>query len=160
MKLPAIIKLMASLGLTFCAAAAGSLFTTRGAITGWYANLNKPFFTPPNGLFGPVWTVLYILMAVSAWLVWQKGLDKSAVRIALALYLVQLVLNALWTPIFFGLQMPLPALVEILLLWFAILAATLVFARVSMMAALLLMPYILWTTFAVALNASIWVLNR
>ena len=94
MKPVAIIKLVASLGLTFCAAAAGSLFTSRGGICEWYAHANKPFFTPPDRFFGPVWTALYILMAVSAWLIWQKGLDKSAVRIALAPYLVQLVMNA------------------------------------------------------------------
>jgi tryptophan-rich sensory protein len=93
MKPGAIIKLVASFSLTFCAAT-GSLFTTHGATSEWYAKLNKPLFTPPGWLFGPVWTALYILMAVSAWLIWQKGLDKSAVGIALTPYLVQLVMNA------------------------------------------------------------------
>jgi tryptophan-rich sensory protein len=85
-------------------ATSGPLFTTRSAITRWYANLDKPFFTPPDWLFGPVWTTLYVLMSVSAWLIWKEGLAKTAVRVALALYLVQLVLNALWTPIFFGID--------------------------------------------------------
>jgi len=160
MKPRAFIKPIACFGLTFFAAAAGSLSTAGGAVSQWYAHLNKPFFSPPDWLFGPVWTALYALMAVSAWLVWKKGLDKSPVKIALALYLVQLVLNALWSPIFFGLQMPLLALVEILLLWLAIAAATVAFAKVSMTAALLLIPYVLWTAFAVVLNASIWLLNR
>ncbi|MHC4154239.1 MAG: TspO/MBR family protein [Planctomycetota bacterium] len=155
MKPGAIIKLVASFGLTFCASAAGSLLTARGAIY-----LNKPFFTPLDRFFGPVWTTLYFLMAVSPWLIWKKGFHKSPVKIALALYLVQLVLNALWTPIFFGLQLPLLALVEILLLWLAILAAILAFAKVSMTAALLLTPYILWTAFAAVLNVSIRLLNR
>lgn len=160
MKPGAFMKLIACFGLTFCAAAGGSLFTAAGAVSQWYEHLKRPFYAPPDWLFGPVWTALYALMAVSAWLIWKKGLDKSRVRIALALYLVQLVLNALWSPIFFGLQMPLLALVEILLLWLAIVAATAAFAKVSTTAALLLMPYILWTTFAVVLNASIWLLNR
>jgi tryptophan-rich sensory protein len=104
MKPGAIIKLVASFGLTFCAAA-GSLFTARGATSEWYAKLHKPFFTPLDRLFGPVWTALYILMAVSAWLIWKKGPDKSPARIALALYLVQLVVNVLWTPILFGIDL-------------------------------------------------------
>ncbi len=159
MKLAIFIKLVICLGLTFSAAFLGSLFT-RNAISDWYAPLNKPFFTPPDWLFGPVWTVLYLLMALSAFLVWQKGLDNSAVKIALALYLVQLILNALWTPLFFGLKMPLVAFIEILILWVAIVLTIIASARVSMPAGLLLLPYIVWTSFAAVLNCSLWLLNR
>ena len=159
MKVTMVVKLVVCLALTFSAALLGSLFT-RNVVGDWYANLNKPFFTPPGWLFGPVWTALYVLMAVSAAMVWDKGLDKAAVRIALALFLVQLILNGLWTPLFFGLKMPLLALVEILLLWVAIGLTILAFARVSLVAAVLLLPYILWTCFAAVLNLFIWLLNR
>jgi len=155
-----LTKLVASFGLTFAAPLIGSLFTTREAISDWYAGLNRPFFTPPAWLFGPVWTILYALMALSAFIIWQKGLGSAAVKIALGLYIAQLALNALWTPLFFGLQMPLLAFVEILLLWLAILGTIWAFSTVSTPAALLLMPYLLWTTFAAVLNGSIWLLNR
>jgi len=159
MKLTIVIKLIICLALTFSAALIGSLFT-RSAVTDWYATLNKPSFTPPDWLFGPVWAILYLLMAISAFIVWQKGLANLAVRIALILYLIQLILNALWSVIFFGLKLPLPAFIEILLLWSAIVFTILAFARVSVLAALLLVPYILWVSFAAVLNFSIWFLNR
>lgn len=160
MKLTALAKLMAAFGLSFSAALVGSLFTSRQAINTWYANLNKPSFTPPGWLFGPVWTALYALMAISAFLVWHKGLNYRAVRVALILFLVQLILNALWTPLFFGAKMPGLAFTEILLLWVTIALTILTFARVSRAAALLLVPYIAWVSFAAILNASIWLLNR
>jgi tryptophan-rich sensory protein len=157
-KLTIAIKFIVCLAVTFSAALSASLFT-RSALSEWYINLNKPFFTPPDWLFGPVWTVLYLLMALSALLVWNKGLTNAVVRIALVLYLLQLILNFLWTPIFFVLRMPFFAFIEILLLWTAIVLTILVFARVSTAAALLLVPYILWTSFAAVLNLSIWLLN-
>jgi tryptophan-rich sensory protein len=160
MKLTALIRLVIAFGASFSAALIGSLFTGREALDSWYANLNKPFFNPPGWVFGPVWTTLYALMAVSAFLVWQKGLDTRAVRIALAFFVLQLILNALWTPLFFGAKMPLAAFIEILLLWAAILLTILTFAHVSRLAALLLVPYITWVSFAALLNASIWLLNR
>lgn len=160
MKLNMAVRFALCFGLTFSAALVGSLFTTRQVISDWYANLNKPLFSPPDWVFGPVWTLLYILMALSAFIVWQKGFGNPLVRIALALYLLQLILNGLWTPLFFGLQMPLLAFVEILLLWPAILLTIVAFARLSIAAAMLLTPYLLWTSFAAALNASIWLLNR
>lgn len=160
MKLAPLMKLMIAFGASFSAALIGSLFTSRDALDAWYANLNKPFFNPPGWVFGPVWTTLYVLMAVSAFLVWRKGLDTRAVRIALAFFVLQLVLNALWTPLFFGAKMPLAAFIEILFLWAAILLTILTFARVSRLAALLLIPYIAWVSFAAVLNASIWLLNR
>ena len=159
MKLTIVIKLIVCLAVTFSAAFIGSLFT-REAVPDWYANLNKPSFTPPNWLFGPVWTALYLLMALSAFIVWQKGLANSAVRIALTIYLIQLILNALWSVIFFGLKMPWLSFIEILLLWTAIGLTILAFARVSITAAVLLVPYILWVSFAAVLNFAIWLLNR
>jgi len=155
-----ITKLAVSFAATFSVAAAGSIFTTDEAISVWYAGLNKPFFNPPGWLFGPVWTVLYALMATAAFLVWQKGFDNPAVRVGLGLFAIQLVLNAAWTPIFFGLKMPLLAFVEILMLLFAILLTTAAFTKVSIVASLLLVPYVLWTSFAAVLNATIWLMNR
>jgi benzodiazapine receptor len=159
MKLNIVIKFIVCLVVTFSAGFIGSLFT-RTAISGWYSNLNKPFFTPPDWLFGPVWTGLYLLMAVSAFLIWQKGLANPAVKTALVLFLLQLILNLLWSPIFFGLKMPLLAFIEILLLCAAIILTILAFARISIFASVLLLPYILWTCFAAVLNFSIWLLNR
>jgi len=159
MKLTIVIKFIICLVLTFSAALVGSLFT-RGAVTDWYATLNRPSFTPPNWLFGPVWTILYLLMAISAFIVWQKSLVNPAVKIALILYLVQLILNALWSVIFFGLKLPMLAFIEIIMLWTAIVFTILAFARVSITAALILVPYILWVSFAAVLNFSIWFLNR
>ena len=139
MKLAIVIKFIVCLALTFSAAFIGSIFT-RDAVNDWYANLNKPFFTPPDWLFGPVWTILYLLMAISAFIVWQKGLAKPDVRAALILYLIQLILNTLWSVIFFGLKLPLAAFIEIILLWSAISFTILAFVRVSMLAAMLLVP--------------------
>ena len=159
MKVSIAIKFIVCLAVTFSAPLIASLFT-RESISGWYAELNKPFFTPPDWVFGPVWTVLYLLMALSAALVWQKGFAKPLVKIALALYLLQLVLNGLWMPLFFGLKMPLLAFFEIILLWSVIILTIVAFARVSKVAVLLLLPYIVWTSFAAVLNFSLWLLNR
>jgi benzodiazapine receptor len=159
MKLAIVIKFIICLALTFSAAFVGSLFT-REAVPDWYATLNKPIFTPPDWLFGPVWAILYLLMAISAFIVWQKSLVNPAVRIALTVYLIQLILNALWSVIFFGLKLPLPAFIEILLLWSAIVFTIIAFVRVSITAALILVPYILWVSFAAVLNFFIWFLNR
>ena len=160
MKTGTATRLILCFGLTFCAPVIGALFTTRNSITGWYADLDKPSFTPPDWVFGPAWTILYILMATAAFLLWQKAKPGGGVRIALALYFIQLGLNALWTPLFFGLHLLLPALVEIVLLWLAIVLTLLAFARVAALPALLFVPYLLWTTFATILNAAIWLLNR
>jgi len=159
MKPAVVVKFIVCLGVTFLAPFVGSLFT-RQAVSDWYVHLNKPFFTPPGWLFGPVWTVLYLLMAVAAFLIWQKGLADPIVKIALALYMLQLVLNALWTPIFFGAKMPLLAFIEIIFLWIAIILTIIAFFRVSKPAAILLAPYILWTSFAAVLNFALWWLNR
>lgn len=160
MKFITIIKLIVSFSLCFSAALIGSLFTTRDTLSTWYTNLNKPFFTPPAWLFGPVWTALYILMAVSFFIVWQKGLNVRPVKIALAFFIIQLILNALWTPLFFGAKMPLLAFIEILVLLIFIFLTILTFYKVSKPAAVILIPYFLWVSFASILTSSIWLLNR
>ncbi len=153
------LKLLTSVAACQLAGILGALFT-RAAIPAWYAGLQKPQFTPPNWLFGPMWISLYLLMAVAAYLVWQKGLAAKGVRAALTVFLIQLLLNALWSPVFFGLRSPLAGAVIIVLLWLAILAAIVAFAKISPLAAWLLVPYILWVTLASALNISIYILNR
>ena len=152
-------KLLASVAACQLAGFFGSIFT-RAAIPSWYAQLQKPWFTPPNWLFGPMWISLYLLMAVAAYLVWQKGLAVPGVRLALAIFLFQLLLNTIWSPVFFGLRSPLAGAVIIVMLWLAILAAIIAFAKISPPAAWLLVPYILWVSLASALNISIYILNR
>lgn len=134
--------------------------TVGGSFRTWYPALETPAFTPPNWVFGPVWTILYMLMGVAAFLVWQRGLRVAAVSVALAWFVVQLVLNAMWTPVFFGLHRPDLALIVIVLLWGAIVVTILQFRRVSGLAAGLLIPYLVWVSFAAVLNAAIWHLNR
>ncbi len=148
------IRLAASIVLCMLAGFIGSLFTTP-KVPGWYAGLQKP-----SWLFGPVWTALYILMGIALFLVWRKGLAARGVRIALLVFLVQLVLNALWSFAFFGAESPLAGLIVIVALWGTIAATTALFAPLSRAAAVLLVPYILWVSFAAILNASIYLLNR
>jgi len=141
------------------AGAIGSIFT-RSAISTWYATLEKPPFSPPNWLFAPVWTLLYILMGIAAFLVWRKGLGNRRVRSALIVFLIQLILNTLWSVVFFGLESPLFGLVIISVLWVVILVTVIQFYKISRAASVLLWPYLLWVTFAAVLNYSIWLLNR
>jgi len=124
----------------------------------WYAGLKKPAWNPPAWIFGPVWTTLYTMMALAAWLVWKRG-GFVAQRKPLALFLTQLVLNAAWTPLFFGLHWPGIAFAEIVLLWLAIAATLAAFCVVSCTAAWLLVPYLGWVSFAAALNFELWRLN-
>ena len=124
----------------------------------WYDALTKPPWNPPAWLFGPVWTTLYILMAVSVWLVWRRG-GFAVQRRPLILFLVQLALNTVWTPLFFGLNYPGVAFVEIILLWVAIWMTVFAFRRVNRAAAWLLVPYLLWVSFAAVLNFFLWMLN-
>lgn len=138
----------------FGAAAMGGLFMPGE----WYAALRKPSWNPPAWVFGPVWTALYTMMAMAAWRVWKRG-GFAAQRRALALFLVQLALNAAWTPLFFGLRRPGLAFAEILLLWLAIAATLLAFRPVSRGAAWLLVPYLAWVSFAAVLNFTLWRLN-
>lgn len=141
--------------LCFCAAA-GAPLAKPGA---WYAALAKPAWNPPSWLFGPVWTLLYLLMAVAAWMVWRSGGFRLRAR-PLGLFLAQLAANAVWTPLFFGLHSLAWALVDILLLWMLLALTVRQFARVSRLAAGLLAPYLGWVTFAAILNFTIWQLNR
>ena len=147
----AVIGLVGWLVLCFGAAAVGARYKP-GA---WYAGLRKPAWNPPNWLFAPVWTLLYAMMAVAAWLVWREvGLSGET-----ALFVVQLALNAAWTWLFFGLRRPGLAFADIVALWLAILATLLAFWSVRPFAGLLLAPYFAWVTFAAALNAALWRLN-
>jgi len=153
-----IIKFIVSVAVCELAGVVGALFTT-SKIPTWYAALNKPSFNPPNWLFGPVWTLLYLLMGIAAYIIWQQGFDHSSVKKALAIFLVQLMLNVLWSFIFFGLESLLGGLVVIILLWGAIFLTISLFLRQSRMAGWLLIPYIAWVTFATVLNAAIFALN-
>lgn len=153
-----IFKLITAISISELAGIAGSIFTAP-AVANWYPQLSKPSFNPPAWVFGPVWTTLFALMGIAAFLVWNKGLERRDVRVALCLFIVQLVLNTLWSIIFFGLQSPGGALVEIVFLWMAILATIMAFAKISKPAAWLLLPYILWVSFALYLNYALWTLN-
>ncbi|MBU1120469.1 tryptophan-rich sensory protein [Candidatus Micrarchaeota archaeon] len=136
----------------------GSFFTAP-SITSWYAAIQKPFFTPPNWVFAPVWTTLFLLMGISLYLVWEKGLSDRKVRIALSVFGIQLILNIVWSLLFFGLQNPFLAFIEIILLWISILATIILFYRISVKASILLIPYIVWVSIAALLNYSVWILN-
>ena len=158
MKISNFLKLI--IAIVFCELAGiiGSVFTTP-SIEGWYAGIIKPSLNPPAWVFGPVWTTLFALMGIAAFLIWKKGLDHRDVRIALGIFIVQLVLNTFWSIIFFGLHSLGGAFIEIIFLWLAILATIIVFAKISKPAAWLLVPYILWVSFAAYLNYAIWTLN-
>jgi tryptophan-rich sensory protein len=153
-----ILKLVASIIIAELAGIIGTLFTTP-AIPVWYQLLIKPAFNPPNWLFGPVWTILFFLIGIAAYFVWNEGWENRNVKIALSVYGIQLVLNVLWDYLFFGLQNPFIGFVGIIALWIVIVINILVFFRVSRKAAYLLIPYILWVSFAALLNYSIWQLN-
>lgn len=152
-----LLKLVISLALCFAAAALGSLMTLP-SIPNWYAGLEKPFFSPPNWVFGPVWTVLYALMALAFWRIWVLG-RGSALQAAALAFGVQLVLNVAWSGAFFGLHAPGLALIDIVALILAIIATMSAFARIDGRAAWMLAPYLAWVAFATALNAAIWWLN-
>lgn len=137
----------------------GSLFT-RPSIPGWYAGLVKSPLNPPSWLFAPVWIMLYAMMGVSAYLVYEKGIGRKEVKKALAVFIAQLVFNTLWSIVFFGAHMIFAAVIVIVVLWGLILATILLFHRISRTAAFLLIPYILWVSFATALNISLYILNR
>jgi len=149
-------KLAISMVICLLAGAIGSIFTMP-AIAGWYSTLSKPAWTPPNWAFGPVWTTLYILMGISLYLIWNTRV--RGVKTAMGIFAAQLVLNVLWSFLFFGLQSPLLGMIGIVALWIAILATIIVFYRISRPAAYLLLPYIVWVTIASALNYSVLVLN-
>jgi len=153
------IKLMISIAICLLAGVLGSVFTTP-AIPTWYATLIKPSFAPPNWLFFPVWTALFIMMGISLFLVWQKGLENVQIKIAISIFGVQLILNVIWSAAFFGLRSPLAGLIEICILWIFIVVTILKFMKISKTAGLLLIPYIFWVSFAAVINFFIWRLNN
>lgn len=132
---------------------------TLSSIPTWYQTLTKPSFSPPSWIFGPVWTILYFLMGVAAYLVWIKGLEKRGVKKALSFFIAQLVFNFLWSILFFGLHSPVLALIDILILWILILITIIKFYKISKVASYLLIPYLFWVSFATILNLSIVLLN-
>ena len=142
---------------SFAAAAIGGTATSR-AVRDWYPTLTKPAWNPPAWLFGPVWTVLYIAMAVAAWLVWRRA-GWTGARWAVTLFMMQLTLNAAWSIIFFGLRNPGAAFAEVVVLWAAILGTLVLFWQVSVPAGILFIPYLAWVSFATVLNFAIWRLN-
>lgn len=149
-----LIALLGFIAVCFLAALTGAVFRPGD----WYEGLAKPSWRPPNRLFAPVWTVLYFTIAVSGWLVWREvGFATAAVP--LTVYAEQLVLNAAWTPIFFGLHRPDIGLLDIVLVWFSIVATIALFYPINAGAALLLLPYLAWVTFAATLNFAVWRLN-
>jgi len=156
-------KLLLSFIIVFAAAAVGSIFTS-SAISGWYSQIAKPEFNPPNWVFGPVWTALYVLIAISLYIIWDKKKEKSAKSKtekgnAYIFFFIQLALNALWSIVFFGLQSPLLGLVTIIPLLLFIMLTIREFWKISRNASWLLVPYIIWCLFATFLNYSIFVLN-
>ena len=152
------IKLLVAVSVCLLAGFVGSIFTTP-AISTWYITLNKPALNPPNWIFAPVWTILFILMGVSLCLVLQKDMKKIETKMALCFFAVQLILNILWSILFFGLHSSLAGLIEIGFLWIAILFTIISFWRVSKVSAILLLPYLFWVSFASILNFLIWELN-
>jgi benzodiazapine receptor len=150
-----IVALIAWLSLCFATAWIGSTFVPGE----WYVQLKKPPWTPPGYLFGPVWTLLYTMMGLAAWLVWKRA-GFSGARLALTIFVVQLVLNGMWSWIFFGMHKVGLAFAEILLLWVMILATIFAFWRQYTLAGAFLIPYLAWVSFAAALNFSIWWMNR
>jgi benzodiazapine receptor len=153
------LTLGVSLGLTFVAAAIGGAITARPVQT-WYRSIRKPPWNPPDRLFGPVWTLLYVLMAIALWQVWRMGWDQPGVRPALTLFFIQLGLNVLWSAVFFGWKKLWWAFAEICVLWVFIAATALAFFGLQPVAGWLLVPYIAWVTFAAILNFSVSRLNR
>lgn len=175
MKINNYLKLIIAIIVSELAGVIGSVFTT-SSVAGWYSSLVKPVLNPPDWIFGPVWTALYFLMGLAAFLIWSSytpadvkimadkqtadGQRQKRIKIGLIIFGGQLVLNTLWSIIFFGLHNLAWALVEIIILWLAILWTIVAFVKISRSAAYLLVPYILWVSFAIYLNYSLWLLNR
>ena len=149
-----VLALAGWLAVAFTAAAVGGLFLPGD----WYAGLQKPAWNPPNWIFGPVWTLLYTMMAIAAWLVWRRGGFVRHQK-ALCLFLLQLCFNALWSPLFFGMHQPMLAFVDLVVLWLLLLGTVAAFWKTSRVAGTMLLPYLAWVTFAGALNWTLWKLN-
>jgi tryptophan-rich sensory protein len=153
-----IPKLIASVFIVFLAGSVGNLVTLP-QITTWYVTLAKPSWTPPNDWFGPIWSILYVLIGIALFLVWRQGLNRRDVRFAILIFAVQLVLNILWSLVFFGLQSILGGFIIIFVLWIAILANMIAFYVISKPAGYLFIPYLIWVTIASYLNYSVLMLN-
>ncbi|GLK73048.1 tryptophan-rich sensory protein [Ancylobacter dichloromethanicus] len=158
MKTLSFFRLVLAVGLCLAVGAVGSL-ATAPKIPTWYAALAKPAWTPPDAAFPVAWTILYVLMAVALWRLWQLHTPSPARRAAIGLWFAQLALNAVWSPVFFGMEAPGAALVVVVALWLAIAATIWACARIDRMAAVLLVPYLAWVSYATALNAAIVTLN-
>ncbi|HRN70934.1 MAG TPA: tryptophan-rich sensory protein [Candidatus Woesebacteria bacterium] len=152
-----IVPLITSIGVSLLAGIIGSIFTFESIPT-WYASINKPFFTPPNWIFGPVWTALYILMGITLYLTWESKPAKVRTY-AIYFFFVQLVLNTIWSILFFGLKWPFGAFIEIVLLLSFIILTAFYMYKVNKLSGYLLIPYICWVTFASLLNFAILMLN-
>jgi len=160
------ISINVLIGFLILCVGGGSIsgISTIDQIDGWYATLKKPFFNPPNWIFGPVWTILYSAMGVAAWWIWRlsrdgKGIVPVRYRPALLLFLAQLIVNFIWTPVFFGAENLGLALIIIVVMWVLIVLTILAFWRIRKWPAVLMMPYLAWVSFATLLNASLWLLN-
>jgi len=153
-----IPKLIVSILVVFLAGAVGTVYTLT-QITTWYASLAKPNWTPPNWAFGPIWSTLYILMGISLFLVWREGLERKDVKIAILVFAAQLVINVVWSIIFFATHNIIGGLVMVIILWISILITILVFYRISKPAAIILIPYLIWVTIAGYLNYTVFLLN-
>jgi tryptophan-rich sensory protein len=151
-------KLFFSIIICQLAGVIGSFFTVK-SISTWYAGLRRPIFSPPNWIFAPTWTILFLLMGISLFLVWRQSSYGKKTSRALFVFFIQLAFNILWSVVFFGLRSPVWAFFEIIVLWIFILISIIFFSRISKPAAWLLLPYILWVSFAAFLNYSFWQLN-
>ncbi len=153
-----IIKLIVSILICQLSGLIGSVFTA-SSISTWYVTLKKPTFNPPNWVFAPVWTILFLLMGISFYIIWNRGLEDEKVKSAIIIFSIQLILNIFWSFLFFSLRSPFLAFLEIILLWFVILMNIIQFYNISKTAGFLLLPYILWVSFAATLNFFIFRLN-
>jgi tryptophan-rich sensory protein len=152
------LKLILSIVICQAAGLIGTVFTL-DSIPTWYAALNKPSFNPPNWLFGPVWTILYLMMGISLFIVWKEDLKNKVIKSAFTIFMIQLFLNTIWSIVFFGMHSIAGGLIIIVLLWIMILITILKFMKISRVAGILLIPYLLWVSFATFLNFSIYKLN-
>ena len=157
MNISHIFKLLASLALPLGLGALAGLFTAE-AVPEWYETLNRPSFNPPNWLFGPVWTILYILLGISLFLIWKQSASKKR-NLAIFVFLLQMALNFAWSFIFFSFNMIGFALIEIILLWISIIIMLVLFYKIKPVASFINIPYLIWVTFATILNASYYILN-
>jgi translocator protein len=153
-----ILKLVIAVAIPIAVGAISGFFTVTG-VQSWYQTINKPSWNPPNWIFGPVWTTLYVMMGIALYLIWKSDSSDMLKKTAIILFAVQLTLNFFWSFIFFNQEQPGWALVEIIVMWVFILVTIFAFAQVSKPAAWLLVPYISWVSFATILNYTIWKLN-